>query len=158
MLATKHCGHSTGISAHLSSRAWRSSPRFRDRLSILTIVWPNFIPNMFYGVAVWRCCRLHYLGDVALLKEIKDYPSMLRCGVIVLVAVVIPKKLPGTNSTKVFLKKTFRPHQWGICRGAQEVIWHLCEKLPRHVTNHHQLGPYKPGTFVGSAHQVNNIP
>ena len=26
------------------------------------------------------------------------------------------------------------------------------------VPNHHQLGPYNPGTFAGSAHQVNDVP
>ena len=41
MLVTRHCRHSTGISTHLSSRAWRSSPRFWDGLSILVIAWPN---------------------------------------------------------------------------------------------------------------------
>ena len=55
----------------------------------------KFIPNMFYGVAVWRSWRLLHLGDVTLLKEIKDYSSTVRCGVIVLVAVVIPEMLPG---------------------------------------------------------------
>ena len=52
---------------------------------------------MFYGVAVWRSCRLFHLGDVALLKEIKQdmYPSMVRCGIIALVEVVIPEVLPG---------------------------------------------------------------
>ena len=43
-------------------------------------------------------------------------------------------------------------------RGAQEAIWHHCEKLPRRVLNHYQLGPYKPGAFAGSAHQVNDVP
>ena len=42
--------------------------------------------------------------------------------------------------------------------GAQDPIWHHCEKLPRRVLNHHQLGHYKPGTFAGSAHQVNDVP
>ena len=55
----------------------------------------QFIPNMLYGVTVWRSCRLLHFGDVALLWEIKDYPSMVRCGVIVLVAVVIPEMMPG---------------------------------------------------------------
>ena len=41
MLATRRCRHSTGISAHLSSRVWRSSPKFWGGLSILVIVWPN---------------------------------------------------------------------------------------------------------------------
>ena len=45
-----------------------------------------------------------------------------------------------------------------ICFGAQDPIWHHCEKLSRRVLNHHQLGHYKPGTFAGSAHQVNDVP
>ena len=48
-----------------------------------------------YGAAVWRSCRLLHFGDVALLKEIKYYPSIVRCGVILLVAVFIPEMLPG---------------------------------------------------------------
>ena len=55
----------------------------------------QFIPNMFYGVAVWRSCRPLHLGDVALLKKIKEYLSMVRCAFIALVMVVITKMLPG---------------------------------------------------------------
>ena len=89
----------------------------------------QLIPNMVYVVTVWRSCRLLHLGDNALLKVIKDYPSMVRCG-------------------------PCRAHRWGNYRGAQDVIWYYCEKLPRQVPNHHQLGPYKPGTFDGSANDV----
>ena len=53
------------------------------------------IPNMFYGVAVWLSCRLLHLGDVSLLQEIIDCPSTVRCGIIALVAVVIPEMLLG---------------------------------------------------------------
>ena len=93
MLATKRCRHSTRISVHLSSRAWRNSTRFWVGLSILVIARPNS-SHMFYGVAVWQTCRLLHFGDVAPLKGIKDYLSTVRCGVIVLVAVVIPEMLP----------------------------------------------------------------
>ena len=55
----------------------------------------RFILNMFYGVAVWRSCKLLHLGDVALLKKFKDYPCTVGCGVIALVAVVITEILPG---------------------------------------------------------------
>ena len=47
----------------------------------------QFILNMFYRRAVWRSCRLLHPGDIALLKEVKDYPSTARCGVIILLAV-----------------------------------------------------------------------
>ena len=50
-----------------------------------------------------------------------------------------------------------KAHQGGICRGAQEVIWHHCERLPRCMPNHYKLGPYKPGTFASSAHQANEV-
>ena len=90
MLATRRCRCCTGITAHLSSRAWRSS------------LWSwggwlhgPFNPKIFYVVAVWRSYRLLHLGDVALLKEINDYPSTVRFDTIVLVAVVTPEKLPG---------------------------------------------------------------
>ena len=38
----------------------------------------QFIHNMFYGVTVLRSCRLLHLGGIALLEEIKDYPSTVR--------------------------------------------------------------------------------
>ena len=94
MLATRHCRYSTWISAHLSSRAWRSSPRFWVGLSILVIAWTNQSETCSMGlqssdlvgwfiVVTFPCCR----------KSRKS--STLRCGVIVLVAEVIPEMLPG---------------------------------------------------------------
>ena len=83
----------------------------------------QFILNMFYGVAVWRSCRLLRLDDVALLKEIKDYPSMVRCGVIVLVVVVAAWQM----ALSCFAKCPSRAHRWGTCHGASDVIWHHCE-------------------------------
>ena len=56
-----------------------------------------------------------------------------------------------------FTKCSCGAHQLGICRGAQDTVWYDCEKLPKHVPNH-QLGPYKPGTFAGSPHQVSGVP
>ena len=52
-------------------------------------------PKYSLGGAVWRSCRLLYLGDVALLKKIKDYLGMMRSSIIVMVMVVIPEMLPG---------------------------------------------------------------
>ena len=94
MLATRRCKSSTGISVHSSSRAWQSSPRLWGGLSILMIARPNSSQMCSRGVAVWRSCRLLHLGDVALLKKIKDYMSMVMCCIIVLVATVIPELLP----------------------------------------------------------------
>ena len=33
-----------------------------------------------------------------------------------------------------------------------------CEKVPRRVPTHHQLGLYKPGPFAGSTHRANDVP
>ena len=87
-LAARYCRRSTEISAHLSIRVWRSSPRFWGGFSILLITRPS-------SSQIWLSRRLLHLGDFALLKEIKDYRSMVRYGVIILVAVVIPELLPG---------------------------------------------------------------
>ena len=95
MFATRRWGRCTRISAHLSSRCLAELTKILERVVHTGDGTAQFIPNMFYWVAVWRSCRLLHLGDVALLKEIMDYPSTVRCGVIVLVAVVIPKMLPG---------------------------------------------------------------
>ena len=119
----------------------------------------QFIPTMFCGVTVWRSYRLLHHGDVALLKEIKDFPSWVRYSFIVLVAVVIyPRNTAWQIALRCFAKCPCRAHWWGICRGAHEAIWHQCEKLPRLVSNHHQLAPYKPSTFAGKAHHVNDVP
>ena len=58
---------------------------------------------------------------------------------------------------RCFAKCPSRSQWWGICRGAQEAIWHHCKELLRYVPNHHQLGPCKPSTFAGSTHLVNAI-
>ena len=117
----------------------------------------RFIPYMLYGAVVWRSCRRLHLGYVALLKEIKDYPSTVRCGVIVLVAVVIPEMVAWQMALRCFAKCPSRAHRWCMSRRALEAIWHHCEKLPRRVPNHNELGHYKPHTFPGSAHQVNHV-
>ena len=91
MLDIRRCKCSTWISAHLSSRAWRSSPRFWGRLFThgpihpKHVLWVCSLAILQAAPSWWRC----------LLNEIRDYPSTVRCGVIVLVAVVIPEMLPG---------------------------------------------------------------
>ena len=89
MLATRCCRHSTGISAHLSDMAWRSSPRFWGGLSMLVIALPNSSQICYMGL------QSGDLGDIALPEEFKDNPSTGKCGLIVLVTVVIPKMLSG---------------------------------------------------------------
>ena len=68
---------------------------------------------MFYKVAVWLSCRLLPLGDATLLEEIKDYTNIMRCGIVALVVVVIPEKLPGTEDGMMSM---------GRC----EILPHLC--------------------------------
>ena len=50
MLATSHCRHSTGISTHLSSRAWWRSPRFWIVFSMLIIAWLNSSQICYMGL------------------------------------------------------------------------------------------------------------
>ena len=59
---------------------------------------------------------------------------------------------------RCFAKCPYRALRWDIRQGAQEGIWRYCGKLPIRGPNHHQLGPYEPGTLAGSAHQVNGVP
>ena len=59
---------------------------------------------------------------------------------------------------RCFAKCPYRAHRWDIRQGAQEGLWRYCGKLPIRGPNHHQLGPYEPGTLAGSAHQVNGYP
>ena len=103
MLAQRCCRHSTGISAHLSSRVLVELTKIPGRVVHTGDCIARFIPTMFYELAVWRSCRLLYLGDNAQLKETKDCQSMVRCGVILLVAAVSPKCCL-TNGTKVLCK------------------------------------------------------
>ena len=65
-----------------------------------------------------------------------------------------PRNAAWQMSLRCFTKCPCRAHQWSICRGAQETVWYHCEKFPRRVLNHHQLGPYNTGTVAGSAHQM----
>ena len=78
ILTTRHCRRSTAISAHLSSRAWQSSPRFWGGLYILVIAQPNSSQICSMGCSLvilhaatsWRCCPaeenqgLHKHGEV----------------------------------------------------------------------------------------------
>ena len=96
-----------------------------------------------------------HFGDVALLEGnqwLSEHVELWR--------------YPGSNPWNTawemawmcFAKCPCRAHWRGVCRGAQGAIWHHCEKLPRRVPNHHQLGPYKSGTIAGGAHQIIDVP
>ena len=93
-LAARRCRGSTGISAHLTSMAWWRSQRFRGGLSILVIAQPNSsqICSMRLQYGDLAGCSI---DDIALLKEIKDYPIMVRCGILILEVVVILEMLAG---------------------------------------------------------------
>ena len=86
---------STRISAHLSSRVWRRSTRFWGRLSILVVASPNSSQICSMGLHSGDLAGCSVAMTMLCWKKIKDYPSTLRCGLIVLVAVVIPEMLPG---------------------------------------------------------------
>ena len=69
-----------------------------------------------------------------------------------------PRNAAWQLALKCFTKCPCRAHQWGVCRGAPKAIWHHYEKLCRRVSIDHQLVPYKPGTLLEPAHQVNDKP
>ena len=157
MLATRHCRHSTGISVHFSSRAWRSSSRFWGGLSILVIAWHNSyqICSMGFSLAIlqappswWRCPAK---GNQGLPTHGDLWRYHLDSG-------NYPWNATWQMALRCFAKCSCRAHRWGICRGTQNAIWHHCEKLPWRVLSHQQVAPYKPDTFAGGVHQVNDIP
>ena len=94
MLATGQCRHSRDF-CPFTQQAMVNLTKILGWIVHTGDCTAQFIQNMFYGGSVWRSCRLLHLGDVALLKKVKDYPSPARCGVIVLIAVIITKMLPG---------------------------------------------------------------
>ena len=86
-----------------------------------------------------------------------DYPSIARCGIVVFVTVVIPEMLPGkwhksiSQNAPVELTGEVTVQQYKRRFGTTV-------KSSPDVPNHYQFGRYKPGTFAGSAHQVNDVP
>ena len=139
MLDTRRCRRCTGISAHLSSRAWRSSPRFWVGLSIGVITRPNSSQICSIGLQSVDLVDCFILVTLCCWRKSND--------VIVLVAVAIPEMLPGKWHYGVLQNTSVEL----TGQRAHEGIWHHCEKFPRRVPNHHQLGPSKPGTFAGSS-------
>ena len=140
MLATRIYRRSAGI---LPIYPAGLDEAHHDSWAVCSYCWlhgPIHPKYVLWGCSLAILVKLLHLGD-ALLKEIKNYPKYCLA-----------------NSTKLFAKYPCRAHRWGIRRGAQEAIWHHCEKLPRRVPNHHQLGPYKPGAFFGSAHRYTMYP
>ena len=75
IMATKHEGRSVGISARLSSRACRKSPKPRWG-------YPSYwlqASEVLFGVTVGRIRWLIHLGDDALLLEKSvDHPGIIR--------------------------------------------------------------------------------
>ena len=137
ILATRRWRRCTGICAHLFSRAWRRSSRFWGGLSIELIARPN---------SSQRCSMGLQLGDLG---------DLGRCH---LDSGSCPRNNAWQMALRCFAKCPYRAQRWDIRQGAQEGIWRYCGKLPIRGRNHHQLGPYEPGTLAGSAHQVNGVP
>ena len=157
MLATTHCKCSTGISAHLSTKAWRSSLWFWGGLSTLVIAWFNSPQICFMGMQSGDLAGCSILGTLPCWRKSRTTWAgevwRYRLG-----SSSYPRNAAWQMAIRCFAKWPCKGHQWGICCGAQEVIWHHCEKFPQSVLNHHQLGSYKPGPFAKSAHQVNDVP
>ena len=129
IFATGPCMRFTRIFAHLSSKAWRNSPRFCDRLSILLIARPNSSQICSIGLQS---------GDLA------------GCSILV--------KLP------CWRKSRYTRSQWGVPLspvGEHKRRFGTTVKSSPDVyrtTTSWEPKPYKPGTFAGSAHQVNDEP
>ena len=135
ILATRRWRRCTRICPHLSSRAWRSSSRFWGGLSIELIARPNSSQRCSMGTTLARW-GVALSSDSGSCPRNNAWQMVLRC----------------------FAKCPYRAQRWDIRQGTQEGIWRYCGKLPIHGPNHHQLGPYEPGTLAGSAHQVNGVP
>ena len=157
ILATRRWRRCTGICAHLSSRAWRSSSRFWGGLSIELIVQPNSSERCSVGL------QLGDLGGCSIFVTLpcrrKSRTTLARWGVALLLdSGSCPRNNAWQMALRCFAKCPYRAHRWDIRQVAQEGIWRYCGKLPIHGPNHHQLGPYAPGTQAGSPHQVNGVP
>ena len=130
MLASRHCRRATGISAHPSSRAWRSSPRFWGGFSILVIARPN---------SSQICSVELQFGDLASCSILVMLPcwrksrtmQAWRCR---LGSSSYPRNAAWKMAQRYFAPCPCRAHWWRICRGAQEAIWCQCEKFPRCYT------------------------
>ena len=107
MLATRLCRRSTGISAHLSSRVWRSSPKFWGGLSIQVIALPN--SSQIY----WTKIEMHILFTVNLFANLnngalENYPLHRRHCSSHLLSLSMPliiSELPDTDCV-AFMKLT----------------------------------------------------
>ena len=157
ILATRRWRRCTGICAHLSSRAWRSSSRFWGGLSIELIARPNSSQrcSMGYSRAILEAApslrHCSAVGNRGLPWHDEEWRCHLDSG-------SCPRNNAWQMALRCFAKCPYRAHRWDIRQGAQEGIWRYCGKLPIRGPNHHQLGPYEPGTLAGSAHQVNGVP
>ena len=155
MLVTIRCKHSRGISAHLPSAwlggapqgSWACCPYWWLQ-SPIHVLWGYNLAILQAAPSWWRCPADENQG-LPKHNEVKCY----RLG-----SGSYPQNAAWQIALRCFSKYPCRPHRWGICWDAAEAIWHQCEKFPRHIPKHHQLGPYKTGTFAGSALQVNIVP
>ena len=111
------------------------------------VIWVCSLAILRAAPSFWRCPAEGNQG-------LPEHSEVWRCR---LGSDSYPRNAAWQMARKFFTKCPSRAHRWGICRGAQEAIGHHWEKLPRRVPNHHKLGPYKPGTFAGSVHQVNDV-
>ena len=144
MLAARSCRCSTGICAHLSSRAgfpywWLHSP-----------IHPKYIPwgcslTILQAALSWWHCLAE--GNQGLPEHGEVWRYRLGRG-------SYSRNVVWQMALRCFTKCPYRAHWWSICGGAQDESWHHCETLSRRLPNRHLLGPYKPGTLDGNNHDV----
>ena len=146
MLATRLCRCSIGIFSNLSSRTWAKLTKILGRVVLTGDCTAQIIPNMGLqsdNLAGWRRCPTEGNQGLPKHSELWHYHLGSRS---------YPRNAAWQMTPRCFVECPCRAHWWGICRGAQEAIGYHCEKLPRSVPTHHQLGHYKLGTFAGIAH------
>ena len=133
MLATRRCRLSTEV----SSRVWRISPRFWGGLSILVIAQPNSSQVCSMGLQSGDLAGCSILVR-CFAEGLPEHREVWRYG---LGSGSYPRNAAWKMALRCFAKCPCTAYQWGICRGAQEAIWHHCKMLPRLVPNHHRLRP-----------------
>ena len=151
MLATKRSVYSTGFlpiypaghgGAHQNSGEGCAYWRLHIPINPKYVLWSCSLAILQAAPSWWRC-------PVEEIQGLSKYGEVWRYR---LGSGSYHRNTAWQMALSCFAKCPCRAHWCGICRGGQEVTWHHCEKPPRHVPNHQQPGPYKPGTFAGSAH------
>ena len=126
MLATRHCRHFTGISAHLSSRAWWSSPRFWGGLSIHPKYFLWGCSLVIFQAALFRWC-----WSAEENQGIPEHGEVWRYRIG---SGSYPRNAAWQMALRGFAKCPCRAHWSGISQGAKEAKEAPLLKAPQMCT------------------------